>query len=173
MFLVVGLFAAVKSVIVPPKPRKTESLETALKQVIGAGEWVLAKGYYSAVISEPDEKNKQAEVYFEGLVRVGIDLADLEFRQEPLTIAVYYPAPRLLGVDLGKDLYFAEKFDRGLYNDALFRAKHALFRQAVNEGIGERAEENLRSELELLASELAPGSRVVMVKGAAPGERPQ
>jgi len=141
-----------------------ESLDQALLKVIASDEWVLAKGYYSAVIYDSGGPDKKPLAYVEGVVRAGIKIRELEMNPAGAELTILYPAPRVLGVDLSKHLNFSEKPDRDLYNAALLEAKPALMKEALKEGILAEAEQRLRTELPALAQDLAAATSVTFGK---------
>lgn len=140
---------------------KNQTFDQVLIQVISSDEWVLAKGYYGVIIDDSDKKNR---VYAEGLVRVGIKLRDIETHLSENDLTIFYPSPRLLGVDIKKHLSFSDKIDENFYNEALLTAKPRLFKQALSEGILEEAEKRLTTELTSLAQNFYPDIKVEIRK---------
>ena len=167
--VILALLLLPKSLFHSTRQEKQESLEVTLTEVIGTGEWVLAKGYYSAVIFEPDEENQKAEIYVEGAVRMGLALKDIEIRRDGQNLEIYYPEPRLLGVDLAQNMYLSDGFDQELYNQALSSAKFRLFSEALKEGIARQAEDNLLKQISLLARSISPGAGIRLEKKPAAG----
>jgi len=143
---------------------KDQTLNQALLKIISSDEWVLAKGYYGEIIYDSTNADKRKRVYAEGLVRAGIRLGEIETQLTEKDITIFYPGPRLLGVDLKRHLYLSDKIDENFYNEVLLIAKARLFKQAVNEGILEEAEQRLITELTLLAQNFYPGISVVVRK---------
>ncbi len=129
----------------------TQTLSLVFSSAFPSQELVVAKGYYGVMVKK---EQKSPPIYLEGIVRVGIDLNELKFEEKQGMVFIFYPPPRLLGVDLTRHINFSEKLDKEFYNQTLRTANFYLFQQAKKEGILRQAEARLKKELFQLAQAL-------------------
>lgn len=150
----IGIFIRPKNL-----PSSTQSLSLTFTRAFPGNELVLAKGYYG---TELRKEKGSAPIYLEGVVRVGIKLKDLKVEEREGVIYIFYPSPRLLGVDLAHYLDFSEELDEEFHNQVLRSANFYLFQQAGKEGILKEAEIKLRKLLSQLSKVIYPDKPVII-----------